>query len=311
MRFSSRSLPLALLISALTLSGCASKQPERRFTMPSWVDGYNVNASEEDAESEQDDATQEESASYAPESAADASDRISREPAEPVSEPAITDAAQTAAVDSEPVTTERSPESAVADSGSGETAPDADKDTPAAEPEVKLPPRPAPLIARNEQQALEAQQAAPRFQTALQKMQSGDLASALILFQGLTAQFPSLTGPIVNQAIILRKQKNYQQAKTVLQSALLNKAQNPYLMNELGLVHRQLGNFDAAKQAYLAAIRLEPNYDKAHYNLAVLADLYLHDPALAFQHFEMYQSLQIEPDKKVAGWLKEIQRRIP
>lgn len=312
MKFSSRTLSLILLAASLTLAGCASKQPERRFTMPSWVDGYNINQAEEDTESEQKD-TQDVEGDFAPESAADASDRISREVAQPTETEAEIN--ESAATLEEPL--EAEPESVTSDAitatdNASETTTAANGgEEPAPAPEIKLPPRPAPLTALNEQQALEAQQAEPRFRNALQKMKSGELQSALILLQEISAQFPSLTGPIVNQAIILRKQESYQQAKALLQAALLNKAQNPYLMNELGLIHRQLGNFEAAKQAYLSAIRLEPNYDKAHYNLAVLADLYLHDPALAFQEFEIYQSLQVDPDKKVAGWLKEIERRIP
>ena len=293
MRFTSASLPLGLLIcAALLLPGCASKQPERRLTMPSWFDGY-------DEQDEQGKTGEEE---FAPESAADASDRIQKEADADIS-------------DSEPAP----PEEETAAAESAEAEPDATTEPAEGEaqaaapqqPEVKAPPRPQPLTARNEQQALEAQQAQPRFREALDRMKSGDLEAALVLFQELSAQFPTLTGPVVNQAIILRVQEKYEQAKSVLQAALLNKAQSPYLMNELGLIHRQLGNFEAAKQAYMSAIRMEPNYDKAHYNLAVLADLYLHDPALAYRHFEIYQTLQVEPDKKVAGWLKEIERRIP
>ncbi|MDX1694767.1 MAG: tetratricopeptide repeat protein [Ketobacteraceae bacterium] len=283
MRYSRSSLLLMLLLS-LALGGCASKQPERRLTMPNWFDGYSKDDKEDEAKDEE----------YQAESAADASDRIQQEDQQSTAE------AETADTPAQQAQTE--PEAAAADDA-GEPA--------ESEDQAAAPPRPEPLTARNEQQALEAQQARPRFDEALARLRNGDLEAALVLFQEISAQFPSLAGPVVNQAIILRNQEKYEQAKSVLQSALLNRAQNPYLMNELGLVHRHLGNFEAAKQAYLAAIRMEPNYDKAHYNLAVLADLYLHDPVLAYKEFQVYQSLQAEPDKKVAGWLKEIERRLP
>ncbi|MCG8673041.1 MAG: tetratricopeptide repeat protein [Pseudomonadales bacterium] len=179
----------------------------------------------------------------------------------------------------------------------------------ASEP-VSITPRPKPLVAKNEQQAIEASKASGDYNRALDAMKAGSLQDALLLFQEIGARYPSLSGPIVNQAIILRQQGKLEQAKALLQKAILNKTQNPYLMNELGLINRELGKFEAAKQAYLSAIRIEPNYDKAHYNLAVLADLYLHDPVLAFNEFEAYQALQPTPNKKVAGWLKEIKRRI-
>lgn len=61
--------------------------------------------------------------------------------------------------------------------------------------------------------------------------------------------------------------------------------------------------------SYESAIRIDENYAPAHYNLAVLADLYLHDPVLALKEFETYQTLLPEPDKKVNGWIIELQRR--
>ena len=119
-----------------------------------------------------------------------------------------------------------------------------------------------------------------------------------------------LSGPKVNQAIILRKLKRYEEAKTVLQDALLLKTNSPYVLNELGVVYRYLGKFKQAKQAYETAIKRDEAYDKPYYNLGVLADLYLHDPLLALQSFQRFQDLQEEPNKKVAGWIKEIGRRV-
>lgn len=281
---------LAKLVASLLLiglAGCASNQTERKLTMPSWVDLDQ----EEQTEAQAD---------YDAENAADAGDRITQEQPQDQEAP-LPDEAPSPESQAETTTTDEAP-------GQSETQ---TADTQEQAPAVKRPPQPKPLTAKNEQQALQAQQAQPHYQQALAKMKAGDHQAALLLFQELSAQYPDLTGPIVNQAIILREQENYNQALQVLKKALFNKSQNPYLMNELGLVYRKLGKFEAAKQAYLSAIRIEPNYDKAHYNLGVLADLYLHDPALALAEFEAYQALQAEPDKKVAVWLKEIERRIP
>jgi len=133
---------------------------------------------------------------------------------------------------------------------------------------------------------------------------------ALSIFKTLSAQYPLLSGPVVNQGIILRKQGKLEEAKKVLQDALFKKYQNPYLLSELGAINRDLGNFKQAKQAYLSAIRIEGAYANAHYNLGVLADLYLHDPELALKEFKAYQALQVKPSRKVKGWIKELGRRI-
>lgn len=171
-------------------------------------------------------------------------------------------------------------------------------------------PKPKRLIAKNPEHEAQAKAARSEYQVALAEMKSGNLQGALDIFKTLSVQYPLLSGPVVNQGIILRKQGKLKEAKKLLQDALFKKYQNPYLLSELGAINRELGHFKQAKQSYLSAIRIEHAYANAHYNLAVLADLYLHDPELALKEFEIYQSLQEKPNKKVKGWIKELTRRV-
>jgi len=183
---------------------------------------------------------------------------------------------------------------------------------PAAKVAVAPPPipKPKPLRAKNPEHEAQAEAGRSEYNVALAEMKSGNLEGALSIFKTLSAQYPLLSGPVVNQGIILRKQGKLKEAKKVLQDALFNKYQNPYLLSELGAINRDLGNFKQAKQAYLSAIRIEEAYANAHYNLGVLADLYLHDPELALKEFKAYQALQEKPNKKVKGWIKELTRRV-
>ena len=167
-----------------------------------------------------------------------------------------------------------------------------------------------PVVTHSPQQVKQAEEAGPEFNRALIEMKKGNLDSALARFQKLAQQYPLLGGPVVNEAIILRKKGQLEQANKLLQDNLLNHTQNPYLLDELGITSRELGQFKKARASYESAIRVDPNYARAHYNLAVLADLYLHDPELALKEFKIYQSLLPTPDKKVTGWLLEIERRI-
>ena len=167
-----------------------------------------------------------------------------------------------------------------------------------------------PVVTHSPQQVKQAEEAGPEFNRALIEMKKGNLDSALARFQKLAQQYPLLGGPIVNEAIILRKKGQLEQANKLLQDNLLAHTQNPYLLDELGITSRELGQFKKARASYESAIRVDPNYARAHYNLAVLADLYLHDPELALKEFKIYQSLLPTPDKQVAGWLLEIERRI-
>lgn len=164
-------------------------------------------------------------------------------------------------------------------------------------------------ITRDPEQVKQADNARSDYNRALAEMRKGNLDSAQARFKKISEQYPLLSGPIVNQAIILRKKGQTQEAYDLLQKSILQHGKNPRLLNELGVLSRQLGKFKQAQVSYESAIRIDERYAVAHYNLAVLADLYLHDPALAMQEFETYQTLIPEPDKTVSGWIVELQRR--
>jgi tetratricopeptide (TPR) repeat protein len=110
-------------------------------------------------------------------------------------------------------------------------------------------------------------------------------------------------------AAILLKQEKYAEAEKQLRDALAINAKNPYANNLLGIALREQGKFKEAKAAYEAALTLDPNYAKAHFNLGVLADLYMQDLPTALGHYERYQGLQSKPDPAVATWIVDLQKR--
>lgn len=166
------------------------------------------------------------------------------------------------------------------------------------------------VAARDPEHEKQAKAARADFDRALTEMKKGNLDAALTQFRQLSNQYPALAGPVVNQAILLRKKGQLDAAHELLQNGLLTHGRNPYYLNLLGIYSREKGQFKKARTSYESAIRIDPRYARAHYNLAVLADLYLHDPALALGEFQTYQGLLAEPDPKVAGWIKEIERRL-
>ncbi|MAR92330.1 MAG: tetratricopeptide repeat protein [Pseudomonadota bacterium] len=164
-------------------------------------------------------------------------------------------------------------------------------------------------VTRDPAQVKQAELARSDFNRAIASMRNNDLDQAMARFQDLAMQYPALAGPIVNQAIILRKKGQLQEAYDLLQNSLLQHGKNPRLLNELGIISRRLGKFRQARVSYESAIRIDAAYATAHYNLAVLADLYLHDPELALKEFKQYQALIPEPDKTVGRWIIELERR--
>lgn len=156
-----------------------------------------------------------------------------------------------------------------------------------------------------------AQQAIPEYAKALQSMRAGELDKALTMLQSISSRYPQLSGPVVNQGIIYQRQKKFDEAEQALRQALDVNASNPYAHNALGLTLREKGKFDDARKHYESAIALDPEYARAHFNLGVLAELYLQDMALALSHFRAYQSLQRQQDQTVANWIADLERRVP
>ena len=156
-----------------------------------------------------------------------------------------------------------------------------------------------------------AQQAIPEYARALQAMRAGELDKALVMFQSISSRYPQLSGPVVNQGIIYQRQKNYADAERALRKALEVNSSNPYAHNALGLTLREQGKFADARKHYEAAIALDPKYARAHFNMGVLAELYMQDMTLALSHFRAYQSLQRQQDQTVANWIADLERRVP
>ncbi len=80
-------------------------------------------------------------------------------------------------------------------------------------------------------------------------------------------------------------------------------------MTGLGLAYRNTGRFGLAEDAYRSALQADPGYAPAMLNLGVLLDLYLQRPAEALEQYEAYQAKLLQPDERVAGWIRELEIR--
>jgi Flp pilus assembly protein TadD len=167
----------------------------------------------------------------------------------------------------------------------------------------------APTININPEKQQAAMAVGADYARALMLMKSGNDAEAIALMTQISRRTPEFSGPLVNMSAILLKQGKYAEAEKQLRDALAINAKNPYASNLLGIALREQGKFAEARTAYETALTLDPNYAKAHFNLGVLADLYMQDLPKALSHYERYQSLQSKPDPAVANWIVDLQKR--
>ena len=147
------------------------------------------------------------------------------------------------------------------------------------------------------------------YDKALDLMRSKQYDKALQQMENLAAHNPLYSGPLVNQGLIYLQMGKYNNAEKTLEAAVQVNNLNPYAWDALGTALRYQGKFDASRKAYEHALSLDNQYARAHFNLAVLAELYLQDLTLALEHYQRYQSLQLTPDPAVSHWIVDLSRR--
>ena len=147
------------------------------------------------------------------------------------------------------------------------------------------------------------------FMSASKLLQQGNNEQAIAILKSIIEREQRLPAPYVNLAIAYNRLGDTRAAEENLISALKLDIGHPVANNELGLLYRKEGKFNAARTAYENAIKKHPEYLPARKNLGVLCDLYTHDFSCALEQFEDY--LELKPDdKEVAIWVADLKRRV-
>jgi Flp pilus assembly protein TadD len=147
------------------------------------------------------------------------------------------------------------------------------------------------------------------FSKAITLLQQDNNEEAIIVLNTVIEREQRLPAPYVNLAIAHNRLGDSKSAEENLISALKLDIGHPVANNELGLLYRKAGKFNAARTAYENAIKRHPDYLPAKKNLGVLCDLYTHDFNCALEQFEEY--LELKPDDKtVAIWVVDVKRRL-
>ena len=85
---------------------------------------------------------------------------------------------------------------------------------------------------------------------------------------------------------------------------------SPTSLNHYAIFLREQWRIEEAENIYLTALDYSPRDAMTHWNLGVLYDLYLGKFKLAIKHYELYATNTAQPDKRVKGWIMDLQRRI-
>ena len=152
-------------------------------------------------------------------------------------------------------------------------------------------------------------QAAVDFKIAIGFMNEKKFDLAEKHFLKMVKEYPMLSGAYANLGVIYSQNKEWDKSIDMLKQASAKNPKNVKVLNQLGFVYRQSGEFNNAEKNYLKAIELAPSDPTAYLNIGVLYDIYMGKFVKASNYYQKYQGMQSKPDRRVAGWIVDINRR--
>ncbi|WLQ16959.1 tetratricopeptide repeat protein [Hahella aquimaris] len=145
---------------------------------------------------------------------------------------------------------------------------------------------------------------------ALREQKARNFGSALKKFQAVSEDYPQLSGPYINMGIIYMNTDAPDQAQAMFEKAVSVNGLNPEGYSLLGYLARRQGKFTEAEEYYRKAIAVDGSYAPARLNLGITYDLYMGKLQEALEQYQIYQSLQAQPDDEVNRWIVDLQSRI-
>lgn len=145
---------------------------------------------------------------------------------------------------------------------------------------------------------------------ALNLARSQQYGPAMQVLQGIQKARPGVGLVDARMGWVLQQQGRDDEAKAAYRHALEKDPSEAMAANNLALMLQSEGRFNEARDLFEAGLQAHPDAPELHYNLAVLAELYLLDLPLALEHYRRYQELTDGREKEVAGWIADLERRV-
>ncbi len=152
--------------------------------------------------------------------------------------------------------------------------------------------------------------AADRYQQAQAALANQDWTQAEQHLLWITDNAPQLSGPYIGLAMLYNTTEQTEKVAPMFKQAIAANRNNVSAYNQYAIFLRQQGDFKGAEALYQQALVVWPDYPEGHLNLGILYDMYMGKLDLALQEYQQYQDLQSEPDRQVAGWIVDTQRRL-
>ncbi len=138
------------------------------------------------------------------------------------------------------------------------------------------------------------------------ELDAGRLDKATLELTKLAKAHPTHPGAAINLVTALYKSKEIDEASRALDNAKKINANIPEIYNLSGLIDVEKGEYNSAEKNYLAAIKIKKSYAEAHYNLALVYDIFYQDFGSAINQYAEYLTLTGNSDKAVIDWVAEL-----
>jgi len=155
----------------------------------------------------------------------------------------------------------------------------------------------------SEQQQIEYKQ-------ALALLSNNKHNEAEVILIKLSKQLPGHAGSWANLGLLNLVQKKPTEAEEFIKTALKINPNMSQALNLMGLVATHNRDIKAAESYYINAIKQDNGYANAHYNLALLYDIYLQDIRKAAKEYREYLKYIEHEDKVTLSWVEQLERAL-
>ena len=146
-----------------------------------------------------------------------------------------------------------------------------------------------------------------RYDRAMAALQNNELTKAQRILTELAQLRPDSVGVWINLGLVHFKRQDLDSAQKAVDEALRLVPDVAEGLNLKGLIEYQRGHVQAARDYYQAALRQNADYGLAHYNLALVYDVYFRDIAKAVKHYRRYLALDGQGDEETMVWVGELE----
>lgn len=147
------------------------------------------------------------------------------------------------------------------------------------------------------------------YHDALSNLQSNDAKSAERKLKKLVSSNTGVPELWLNLALSQYQQSHFKPAEKSLNSLFKQSNSVAQAYNLAGLIAVENGAFEKAVNYYKDAIKVNPEYANALYNMALVQDVYLQDVDAALMYYEKYLVIEVE-DQTTKNWVAHLKSSV-